>query len=108
MGHSAKQFMWAGAAFGAIVLGMYAIHHERQIGRDEVRAEDAKANAAAQAIADKGAADANAALHARGDALTQPILDLGAIYADKARVSDCSPVVYVRRQQLPNKAKPAH
>ena len=59
MGHSAKQLMWAGAAFGALMLGMWAIHHERAIGRAEKQAEvdTLTANVAKITDANKSCAD---------------------------------------------------
>lgn len=44
IGHSPKQLMIAGGIFAVTALAMWGIHHERQIGRDQVKVELQKAD----------------------------------------------------------------
>lgn len=97
IGHSAKQLMYAGAFLAIGLFAAYEINHQRNIGYDECKAENAKADAAAQLVADKAAAPANAQIHANVDQILAPLPDYLHAYQDKSKASDCPDVPYIRK-----------
>ena len=96
-GHSPTQLFHAGCVLALGLFCAYEIVHQRNIGYDECKAEDAKATAAAQASADKVSSKANAELHADLDEITQPLPGYLQVYGDKTKAADCAPVSYVRK-----------
>jgi hypothetical protein len=68
-------YLWAGAAVLLLMLGLAAVHHEREIGANKVKAADAKVmalenqlKAKVEADAQKSLDPANSQLHAALDA----------------------------------------
>lgn len=55
-------YLWAGAAVLLLILGLAAVHHEREIGANRVRAADAKAVALENKLKEKVEADAQNSL----------------------------------------------
>lgn len=96
-GFSLRQYAEAIAVVALFVFVMYWDHLKIQQGRDEVLAAEAKANAAAQTIADNAAAIANAQIHSNIDAITANLPDYLRAYGDKSKATDCPSVPYLRK-----------
>ena len=97
IGHSAKQLMYAGAFLAIGLFAAYEINHQRNIGYDECKAESVKADAAAQLVADKAAAPANAQIHSNVDQIIAPLPDYLRAYGDRSKATDCPDVPYIRK-----------
>lgn len=96
-GHSPTQLFHAACILGIAIFAFWAVVHERNVGYDECQAAHAKADAAAQARADKVSTAANDKLHADVAALDQLLPSYLQVYSDKTKPADCNPVPYVRK-----------
>ena len=96
-GHSWREIAAACAVLFIGLFCAYEVHHQRAIGYDEAKAEDAKANEAAQVRADKAAAPANKQLRVDYDQVSQPLPGYLQIYGDKSKPPDCPSVSYQRK-----------
>jgi len=99
-GHSPTQLFHAACILGIAIFAFWAVVHERNVGYDEAKAEDAKANATAQARADKVSTAANDKLHADVAALVQQLPGYLQVYGDKTKPADCTPYAYTRKLKL--------
>jgi hypothetical protein len=95
IGHSWKQLAWAGAVFGLILLTLYFIHHERQIGRDETKAQIA----VMQSNLDK-ANDANASC-----AATIPRLQMSVSQCETGRLADVTAIASAQASREADRVK---